>query len=114
MTYVNGMVGSVPTANKEKFEKMAREMGPVFRRHGALDVADCWGADVPDGKLTSFPMAVKCEPNETVVFSWITWPDKATADAGMQAAMDDPAMAGQMENMPMDGKRLIFGGFERL
>lgn len=114
MTYVTGIVGSVPNADKEKFTKMAHKTAPVFRSHGALDVVDCWGMDVPDGKLTSFPMAVKCKPDETVVFSWITWPDKATSDAGMQAVMADPAMAGQMQDMPMDGKRMIFGGFEML
>ncbi len=114
MTYVTGMVCSVPNAEKDKFIQMARSSAPVFRRHGALEVVDCWGTDVPEGKLTSFPMAVKCKDDETVVFSWITWPDKATSDAGMQAAMADPAMAGQMQDMPIDGKRMIFGGFEMI
>ena len=68
---------------------------------------------MPDGKVTSFPMAVKCKPDETVAFAWVIWPDKATADAGMQAAMGDPEMA-QMSEMPFDGKRLIFRGFEMI
>lgn len=114
MVYVNGMVGSVPDEKKEVYAKMSHALGPVFRRHGALEVVDCWGVDVPEGKITSFPMAVQCKPGETVVFSWITWPDKPTADAGMQSTMEDPEMQGQMEAMPMDGKRMIFGGFEMI
>lgn len=113
MTYVNGMVAAVPTANKAAYFKMCKVMGPIFKRHGALEAVDCWGADVPDGEVTSFPMAVKCKADETVAFAWIIWPDKATAEAGMQAAMSDPEMATAGE-MPFDGKRLIFGGFETI
>jgi uncharacterized protein YbaA (DUF1428 family) len=113
MSYVNGMVAAVPNANKAAYMAMCRIMGPIFRKHGALDVADCWGVDVPNGEMTSFLMAVKCGPDETVAFSWIAWPDKATADAGMGNAMSDPAMA-EIGEMPFDGKRFIFGGFERI
>ncbi|NNE53339.1 MAG: DUF1428 domain-containing protein [Sulfitobacter sp.] len=112
MVYVHGMVAAVPNANKDAFIALAQRMAPVFRKHGALDVADCWGDAVPDGEVTSFPMAVKCGPDETVAFSWITWPDKETAETGMQAAMEDPDM-GEVE-MPFDGKRLIFGSFQRI
>lgn len=113
MAFVNGMVAAVPNDNKDAYAAMCKRMGPIFRKHGALDVADCWGVDVPDGEVTSFPMAVKCGPDETVAFSWIIWPDRETAEAGMDNAMQDPAM-GDMSEMPFDGKRLIFGGFERL
>ncbi|MGJ8546425.1 MAG: DUF1428 domain-containing protein [Sulfitobacter sp.] len=113
MTYVNGMVAAVPTENKEIYTKMALAMKPVFQRHGAIDVVDCWGVDVPDGETTSFPMAVKCKANETVVFSWITWPDKKIAEAGMEATMQDPAI-GDLSQMPFDLTRMIFGGFEKL
>lgn len=113
MTYVNGMVVAVPNDKKDTYVNMARAMTPIFQRHGALDVVDCWGVDVPQGTVTSFPMAVQCAADETVVFSWVTWPDRATADAGMQAAMGDPEM-GQVGEMPFDGKRMIFGGFEML
>ena len=111
MTYVDGFVIAVPTENKEAFRKMAEEAAVVFREHGALHVVEAWGDDVPDGKLTDFRMAVKAEEGETVVFSWITWPDKATRDEGQKKVMEDPRMNPGPEPMPFDGKRMIFGGF---
>jgi uncharacterized protein YbaA (DUF1428 family) len=112
MTYVDGFVAAVPTANREKFRKHAADAAPVFKEHGALQVVECWGDDVPDGKVTSFPMAVKCEPGETVVFSWIVWPSREVRDAGMAKVMADPRVQADANPMPFDGKRLIYGGFE--
>jgi uncharacterized protein YbaA (DUF1428 family) len=57
-------------------------------------------------------MAVKLKEDETVVFSWIVWPDKATRNAGMDKLMNDPRMQPDTNPMPFDGQRLIFGGFE--
>lgn len=113
MAYVDGFLIPVPNRNKEAFLKMAHQFDPIFKEHGALSVVECWGDDVPAGVHTSFPMAVKLEPDETVVFSWIVWPDKATRDAGNAAFMADPRVAGfdHAEN-PFDGRRMIFGGFE--
>ena len=112
MGYVEGFVAAVPTANRDVYRKHAADAAAIFKDHGALQLVECWGDDVPDGTLTSFPMAVKRKADETVVFSWLMWPDKATRDAGMKAAMDDPRMQPAMESMPFDAKRLIYGGFE--
>lgn len=112
MAYIDGFVLAVPKANKETYRKLAEMAAGVFKDHGALRVVECWGDDVPDGKLTSFPMAVKCEPHETVVFAWIWWPDKATRDRGNKTAMEDPRMKAYPQPMPFDGKRMIFGGFD--
>jgi uncharacterized protein YbaA (DUF1428 family) len=109
-TYVDGFVAAVPDANRQAYLEHARFTAGVFRAHGALSVVECWGDDVPEGKLTSFPLAVKRQDGETVVFSWITWPSKAVRDEGMKQAMADPRFAGMQ--MPFDGKRLIYGGFE--
>jgi uncharacterized protein YbaA (DUF1428 family) len=114
MTYVDGFVAAVPTANREKFRKHAADAAAVFKEHGALKVVECWGDDVPDGKVTSFPMAVKCEPGETVVFSWIVWPSREVRDAGMAKVMADPRVQPEVNPMPFDGKRVIYGGFEVL
>ena len=103
---------AVPTANYEAYRKMAEDGAPVFLEHGAIHVLECWGDDVPEGEVTSFPMAVKCQPDETVVFSWIVWPDKVTRDRGMQQVMEDPRLQPDVNPMPFDGKRLIYGGFE--
>ena len=114
MTYIDGFDAAVPTANREAFRKHAADAAPVFKEHGALKVVECWGDDVPDGKLTSFPMAVKCEPGETVIFSWIVWPSRQVRDAGMAKVMADPRVQADANPMPFDGKRVIFGGFEVL
>ncbi|MEC9342641.1 MAG: DUF1428 domain-containing protein [Pseudomonadota bacterium] len=110
MPYVDGFVAAVPEANKDAYLEMARAAAGLFREFGALSVVENWGEDVPEGESTSFPMAVKREDGETVVFSWVTWPSKAVRDAGHKKMMEDPRMA-QM-TMPFDGKRLIYGGFE--
>ena len=112
MNYVDGFVAAVPTANRDKFLRHAQEAAVLFKEHGALQVVECWGNDVPEGKVTSFTMAVQRKDDETVVFSWITWPSKAARDAGMAKVMADPRMQTDRNPMPFDGKRVIFGGFE--
>jgi uncharacterized protein YbaA (DUF1428 family) len=114
MSYVDGFVAAVPATSKELYHEHCARCAVVFREAGALSVVDCWGDDVPDGKLTSFPMAVKKEPHETVVFGWIIWPSKAVRDAGMAKVMEDPRMGPEVNPMPFDGKRLIYGGFEMM
>ena len=111
MKYVDGVVIAVPTAQREVYRQYAEAIAVVFRQAGALSVVDCWGDDVPEGKLTSFPMAVKCQPDETVCLSWILWPPRAARDAGMAKVMADPRMHPE-GGMPFDGKRMIFAGFE--
>ena len=86
----------------------------VFKEHGALKFVECWGDDVPDGKLTSFPMAVKRKDDETVVFSWIIWPSRDLRNEGMKKVMADPRMQPDVNPMPFDGKRMIYGGFEMI
>ena len=112
MAYVDGFVAAVPTAKREMYKQFAEEVAPLFKEHGALSSVDCWGDDVPEGEVTSFPMAVKCKEDETVVFSWITWPSRAARDEGNRKLMEDPRLKKLMEQMPFDGKRLIYGGFE--
>ncbi len=112
--YVDGFVAAVPTAKREEFRQHAEAAAIVFREYGANRVVECWGEDVPDGKLTSFPMAVKKQDDETVIFSWIIWPDKATREKGMAAVMADPRLSPETNPMPFDGKRVIFGGFEAI
>ncbi|MFN3825361.1 MAG: DUF1428 domain-containing protein [Pseudorhodobacter sp.] len=110
MDYVDGFVAAVPEANRQAYIEHARQAATMFRKLGATRVVECWGNDVPEGKVTSFPMAVKREEGEAVIFSWVCWPSKEVRDAGWAAMMEDPAMA-NME-MPFDGKRLIYGGFQ--
>lgn len=113
--YVDGFLIAVPTANKAKFIEHANKGDSVFMELGATRILECWGDDVPDGKITDFRRAVKATEDETVVFSWIEWPDKAVRDAGMSKMMElmktDPRMNPETNPMPFDGMRLIYGGF---
>lgn len=112
--YVDGFVAAVPNTNKDKYRAHAEMAAGLFKEYGAMEVVECWGDDVPEGKLTSFPMAVQRGADETVVFSWVRWPDKATRDAGWKKLMEDPRMSPESNSMPFDGKRLIYGGFAEL
>jgi uncharacterized protein YbaA (DUF1428 family) len=114
MSYVDGFVAAVPTTNRETYKKHAEAAARVFKEHGALKFVGCWGDDVPDGKLTSFPMAVKRQDDETVVFSWIIWPSRDQRNEGMKKVMADPRMQLETNPMPFDGKRMIYGGFEMI
>ncbi len=122
MSYIDGFVIAVPTANKERFTAHAALGDGVFMDLGALRVVECWGDDLPDGQVTDFRKAVRATDDETVVFSWIEWPDKATRDAAHAKMMDwarhpeaaDPRMDPAKNPMPFDGKRLILGGFTPL
>lgn len=115
MTYVDGFVAAVPTANKEKYRKHAEEAAVFFKRHGALQVMECWGDEVPKGEVTDFPGAVKAKEDETVVYAFVIWPDKAAREAGNPKVFADmEAAGGAMTDMPFDGKRLIYGGFETI
>lgn len=116
MSYIDGFVIAVPTANKEKFIQHARTGDSVFAELGATRIVECWGDDVPDGKQTDFRRAVQAKDDETVVFSWIEWPDKSTRDAAFARMQDlmktDPRMNPETNPMPFDGARMIYGGFQ--
>lgn len=114
MSYVDGFVLAVPTANREAYRQHATALAALFKAHGALQVMECWGDDVPEGTLTSFTMAVKRQPDEAVVFSWITWPSREARDAGWKKVMADPLMQSADRAVPFDAKRLIYGGFDVL
>lgn len=113
--YVGAFVLAVKTAEKETYRRIAADAGTVFLEHGATRVVECWGDEVPEGEVTSFPLAVKRAPDETVLFSWMEFPDKAAYDACMAASFADPRMQMDAE-MPkiMDPKRMIYGGFETI
>jgi len=112
MSYVDGFVVAVPSANIEAYKKVARTAGEVWREHGALAYVEALGDDVPYGELTSFPRAVQAKDDEVVVFSWILYPSRESRDEINAKVMDDPRLKGTMDDMPFDGKRMIYGGFK--
>lgn len=111
MAYVEGFVIAVPAAKQETYRKFAAEGAKLFREYGATRVVEAWGNDVPDGKVTDFKGAVKAKDDEVVVFSWIEYPNKAVRDAAVHKMMKDPRMQA-MGDLPFDGQRMIFGGFD--
>ena len=114
MTYVEGFVVAVPTASKEAYRKHAADAAPLFREFGVARMVEAWGDDVPDGKVNDLKGAVQAKADETVVFSWFEYPDKATRDAANEKMMSDPRMAAMGGDMPFDGKRMIIGGFDSI
>jgi uncharacterized protein YbaA (DUF1428 family) len=115
MPYIDGFVIAAPTANKQQFIDHAKMVDNIFMELGAVRVLECWADDVPDGKLTDFRRAVQAKEDESVVFSWIEWPDKQTRDRAMpqiEARMkSDDRFNPEKNPMPFDGKRMIVGGF---
>ena len=114
MAYVDGFVVAVPAQRKDEYRAHADKFAAVLREFGATRVVEAWGDDVPDGKLTDFKRAVQAKDGEVIVFSWVEYPSKAVRDEAQKRMMSDPRMENAMSDMPFDGKRMIFGGFEML
>ena len=112
MSYVTGYLAAAKSTDRERFRRSSEASWPIFKRLGALALVENWGVDVPEGKITSFPLALKLKDDESVVFSWVVWPDRATCDAAWQAMQTDPEMEGM--DMPFDMERMVYGGFETI
>jgi len=114
MPYVDGFVTPVPTANKQVYTEHATKAADLFRSLGATRMVEAWGDDVPDGKLNDLKKAVQLKPDETVLFSWIEYPDAATGKAAGEKMMNDPQAAEMMKDMPFDGSRMIYASFDSI
>lgn len=114
MSYVDGFVTPVPKANLAAYRKLARRAGKVWIEHGALHYVECAGDDVPEGKHTSFPKAVKLKPDEVVMFSWVVYKSRADRNRILPKVMADPRLADMADpkRLPFDGKRMFWGGFK--
>ena len=112
--YIQGFVIPVPQDKKAEYQRIAEQFWEIARDFGATSVVESWEADVKDGQQTDFRRAVNLQPGERVVFSWMIWKDRSTADSSHEAMMKDPRMQQFDGTMPFDGKRMIFGGFEPL
>jgi len=117
MPYYDGFVAAVPMANKDRFLEHARTADPFFIDQGATRVVECWADDVTHGQVTDFYRAVAAREDESILFSWVEWPDKPTRDKAAQAMFADnadPRIDPERNPMPFDGKRVIYGGFEAM
>ena len=125
MPYIDCYLVAVPRANKAAYEEMAALSAVVVKEHGALRSVECWldeegaeaatyhgeGARLDSGQYTSFYKAAGARAGETVVMSWVEWPDKATRDAGMEKVTSDPRMQFEGQEPVFNGARLVAGGF---
>lgn len=114
MTWIDGFVIPVPQARRADYAAMAGKVGRIFLDHGATEVVESWGADVPHGKITDFHRAVAAEDGEGIVFSLIVWPNRAVRDAGHKAVFEDPRMAEAGDMQMFNSRRMIMGGFEQI
>ena len=118
MTYIEGFVIAVPNANKDKFIAHANLADPLFLEEGAIRILECWQDNVEKGHTTDFFGAVDCKEDESVVFSWIEWPDQAARQKAMgrmeELMKTDDRFNPEKNSMPFDGKRMIYGGFTPL
>lgn len=113
MAYFDISVVAAPTDQKEAYIAFAKQVGQIFKDHGALSVIDTWGDEIPDGKVTDFKKAVAARDGETVAVGWVTWPDKAVRDKAWDTLMGPDSPMNGMD-MPFDGKRMIFGAFDTI
>ena len=111
MSYIEGFVVPVPTANRTAYREMSAKLAPMFHELGAISLVECWGEEVPDGNVTDFKRSVALKPDETVVFAWLVWPSKQVREAAGEKMKTDPRMQPSKDN-PFDAKRMIYGGFE--
>lgn len=113
--YVDGFLLPVRRTELEEYRRMATEACNVWLEYGALDYVECVADDVKPGEVTSFPQAVKLEPDETIVFAWIVYESRAHRDRVNEQVMRDPRMNRYDPNaLPFDSKRMMWGGFDVL
>jgi uncharacterized protein YbaA (DUF1428 family) len=111
--YTDGFVVPVPEGKRDAYRELAAKMAKVFRQNGASRVIEAFSNDVDRGEVTDFYRAVRAEDGEGVVFSFIEWPDKATRDGAWGKIMADESLRPDGE-MPFDGKRMFWGGFDKI
>ena len=109
--YIQGFIVPVPADKQDAYREVAEKFWPIARDNGAIEHVEAWGVDTPKGERTSFPRSVEATDDETVVFSFVEWPDEATRNEGWKKVMEDERMKPDFANMPFDGKRMFWGGF---
>lgn len=111
MSYVDGFVIAVPKHFAEAYAGVAQRAGAVWMEYGALSYFECAADDLAYGEKTSFPRAVQAKDDETIFLSWIVYPSREARDEINKKVMNDPRLKREMENMPVDMSRMVYGGF---
>lgn len=114
--YVDGFLIPVPQDNVAEYRKIARKAAKIWMEYGALDYRECLGDDLKNDWGAQFPKAVGTKPNETVIFSWITYKSKKDRDRINKLIMEDERIKKMMDpnKLIFDCKRMAYGGFKTL
>jgi uncharacterized protein YbaA (DUF1428 family) len=126
MPYIDCFLAPVPRANKDAYEDLSRVSEQVLRECGAVRVTECWldesgpeaatyhgeSARVASQSYKTFRQAAGAQDGETVVVSFVEWPEKEARDRGMARVTSDPRMQFEGMSPAFDGRRLISGGFK--
>lgn len=111
--YVDGFLLPVPKKNLDKYRAMARKAGKIWIEYGALQFVESAGDDLKIEGMTGFPDIIKIKPDETIMFSFITYKSKAHRNSVNKKVMSDPRLNASME-MPFDMKKMAMGGFKSI
>ena len=112
MPYVEGFLVPVKSARFAEYAAIAQQGAVIWKELGALAVIEARADNAPYGEVTSFPRAVQLQDGEEVVFSYVLFRDRAHRDAVMDAAMQHKGFMALMDTDVMDGKRMVWGGFQ--
>jgi uncharacterized protein YbaA (DUF1428 family) len=110
MSYLFVWVLPMKKERLDAYRESAAKYAPIWKDHGAISVIESVADNAARGEVTSFPRAVQLEDDEVCVLTIIRFPDKATHDTAIDAAMADPRAA-EIDMTMLDGRRLIFAGF---
>ena len=111
--YISAYIIGVPEDRKDDYLRIASLFAEVAKDYGAVEICENWEAYIEDGEVTDFRKAVKAEPGEKIVMSWVAWPDQEAAVKAHEGMYNDPRMA-DLGDMPFDGSRMVIGNFETL
>ena len=114
--YVDGFVLPVPKKKLGQYRKLCTMMGKLMTKYGALEYLECVGDELGSkwGSMP-FPKMAGAKKGETVIFSFITYKNKAQRNAIMAKMLKDPLMNDPKwkdMQMPFDMKRFAYGGFK--
>jgi uncharacterized protein YbaA (DUF1428 family) len=114
MRYVDGYVLPVPKKNLKTYARMAKMGAEMWMKHGALDYKECVAEDLKTKWGMPFSRMMKLKPGETVIFSYIVFKSRAHRDRVNAKVMKGMEKMVNMNEMPFDMKRMVYGGFKVL
>jgi uncharacterized protein YbaA (DUF1428 family) len=114
MLYVESYILPVVESRLAEYRQIAEDSAIIWLELGALSVMEATAHDTPYGKTTSFPRAVALQEGEIVVVAYLTFRDRAHRDEVIGKMESDPRMEALFSKAPVDGKRMIWGGFDTI